>query len=60
MKTGYFIVEVDDQGNLKLDDSLKTKLQLSPGDKVEITIKKISSKKEIPSLLENPLYELIK
>jgi hypothetical protein len=60
MKTGYHIVPVDQNGNLKLDDDLKTKLQLRTGDQVEITIKKIHSKKELLIKRDNPLYELIK
>lgn len=60
MKTGYYIVTVDENGNLKLDDDLKQKLQLKAGDRVEITIKKIHSKKELLIQRDNPLYELVK
>lgn len=58
MKTGMIIAEVDASGNLKVDTSVREKLNLQNGDRVELTIKKITSKKELKSLPNNPLYEL--
>lgn len=60
MKTGYYIAEVSSTGDLKISSELKTKLQLKEGEKVEVLVKKIISKKELNSASENPLYELIK
>jgi cold shock CspA family protein len=59
-KTGYFILEVDENNSVSINDEMIAKLELQPGDKVEFSIKKIISKKEHNSKNENPLYELTK
>lgn len=60
MKTGFIIAEVDSNGHLNLDKELKNRLKLNEGDKVELTIKKIISRKSLNANSENPLYELTK
>lgn len=60
MKTGYYIAEVNEHGDLKISNELKSRLQLKTGEKVEVLVKKIISKKELQSPPENPLYELVK
>lgn len=60
MKTGYYIAEVNENGDLKISNELKSRLQLKTGEKVEVLVKKIISKKELQSSPENPLYELVK
>lgn len=59
-KTGYFILEVDENNHLTLSKEMIDKLKLSSGDKVEFSIKKIISKKEFKRSNENPLYEFTK
>ena len=60
IKTGHIIAEVDSTGNLTLDQEIKNRLKLNEGDQVELTIKKISSHKNLNAIAENPLYELTK
>ena len=60
MKTGYYVAEVTANGDLKISAELKSKLQLKEGEKVEVLVKKIISKKELNSVSENPLYEFVK
>jgi hypothetical protein len=57
-KTGIYIAEVDENGDLKLSHEVKEKLELKSGDKVEVSIKKVVAKRDLINKSENPLYEL--
>jgi ferric iron reductase protein FhuF len=59
-KTGHIILEIEDENKISLSKELVDKLELQAGDKVEVTIKKVISKKEISHSNENPLYEFTK
>lgn len=59
MKTVQLVAEIASDGKLLVNDDLKRLLQLHTGDKVELTVRKIISKKTL-NRPENPLYELTK
>jgi bifunctional DNA-binding transcriptional regulator/antitoxin component of YhaV-PrlF toxin-antitoxin module len=60
MKTGMFIAEMDEQGNFAVPAEIKDRLQLADGDKVEIMLKKIRSKRTEVNIGKNPLYKILK
>jgi len=59
MKTGTFITEVDSDGKLSIPEEIRDRLKLSDGDKIEITLKKIRSKKFEVAIHKNPLIKLL-
>lgn len=60
MKTGTFITEIDALGKIDVPVEIKDRLQLSEGDKVEIMLKKIRSKRLDVSIGKNPLIKILK
>lgn len=58
MKTGTFIAEVDSHGKLDIPSDIRERLTLAEGDKVEISLKKIRSKRQM-IILKNPLYKIL-
>ena len=59
MKTGTFITEVEGDGKLSIPDEIRDRLALSDGDKIEIMLKKIRSKKYEVAIHKNPLIKLL-
>lgn len=60
MKTGTFITEIDIEGKINIPSEIKDRLQLADGDKVEILLKKIRSKRLDVSISKNPLNKILK
>ena len=60
MKTGTFITEIDEEGKINIPSEIKDRLQLAEGDKVEILLKKIRSKRLDVSTSKNPLNKILK
>ncbi len=59
MKAGTYITEVDEHYNVQIPVELREKLNLAPGDKIEISIRKIKSRRLEIFLQQNPLYRLL-
>ncbi len=60
MKTGTFITEIDTAGKIDVPAEITDRLQLSEGDKVEIMLKKIRSKRLDVNISKNPLNKILK
>ena len=59
MKTGTFIAEVSDNGKIAIPVEIIERLRLAEGDKIEILLKKIRSKRFSVTIQKNPLYKLL-
>jgi AbrB family looped-hinge helix DNA binding protein len=59
MKTGTFIVEVGNDGKIEIPQEIKERLHIAEGDKLEILIKKIRSKRFTVTIQKNPLFKLL-
>ncbi|TFH02291.1 MAG: hypothetical protein E4H13_02525 [Calditrichales bacterium] len=59
MKTGTFYAEVDREGNLSIPREIRDRLNLAPGDKIEIMLKKIQSKRFGINIQKNPLFKML-
>jgi AbrB family looped-hinge helix DNA binding protein len=59
MKSGTFIAVVTADGRLEIPPEIRDRLQIAEGDKVEILLKKIRSKRFELNLRKNPLHRLI-
>jgi AbrB family looped-hinge helix DNA binding protein len=59
MKSGTFITVVNADGRLDIPAEIRERLQLAEGDKVEILLKKIRSKRFEVNLRKNPLHRLL-
>ena len=59
MKTGTFITQVKSDGNLSIPLEIRDRLQLADGDKVEILLKKIRSKRFEVNIGKNPLHKIL-
>jgi AbrB family looped-hinge helix DNA binding protein len=59
MKTGTFITEVESDGKLRIPEEIRDRLNLSDGDKIEIILKKIRSKKFELTIHKNPLIKIL-
>ena len=59
MKTGTYITEVESDGKLSIPEEIRDRLHLSDGDKIEIMLKKIRSKKFEVTIHKNPLIKLL-
>ena len=59
MKTGTFIAEVGESGKIAIPQEIIERLQLAEGDKIEILLKKIRSKRFSVTIQKNPLYKLL-
>ncbi|GAB4181023.1 MAG: hypothetical protein Kow00108_17660 [Calditrichia bacterium] len=59
MKYSIFVVEVEKDGKVEIPKFIREKLALEEGNYVEITVKKIKSRKSQLSIQKNPLLKLI-
>jgi AbrB family looped-hinge helix DNA binding protein len=59
MKTGTFIVEVNAEGVVTIPPEIRERLKLSEGDKLEVLVKKIRSKRFEVNIRKNPLYKIL-
>jgi len=59
MKTGTFITEVESGTKITVPVEISERINLKAGDKVEILLKKIRSKKLDLNIGKNPLYKLL-
>ena len=59
MKTGTFIVEVNAEGIVTIPPEIRERLKLSEGDKLEVLVKKIRSKRFEVNIRKNPLYKIL-
>ncbi len=59
MKAGTYIAEVGNDYRVQIPVELREKLNLAPGDKIEISIRKIKSRRLEIFLQQNPLYRLL-
>jgi bifunctional DNA-binding transcriptional regulator/antitoxin component of YhaV-PrlF toxin-antitoxin module len=60
MKYSIFIVQLDQHNKIEIPKFIVEKLQIEPDDYLEVTVKKIKSKKSQLSIQKNPLLKLIK
>ncbi len=59
MKTGMFLAEIDPAGKIAIPVEIRDRLSLTAGDKVEISLKKIRSKRLEVIIRKNPLHKLL-
>ncbi len=59
MKTGIFITEVESNKKISIPLKIAERIKLQEGDKVEILLKKIKSKRFEVNIGKNPLYKLL-
>jgi len=59
MTSGSFIIELKDSRNISIPPEVTNHLQLQEGDKVEVVIKKIRSKRLDIKISKNPLVKLL-
>ena len=59
MKTGTFITEVESEGKVRIPEEIRERLKLADGDKIEILLKKIRSKKYEVTIHKNPLVKIL-
>jgi AbrB family looped-hinge helix DNA binding protein len=59
MKTGTFITEVHSDGKISIPPEIRDRLNLAEGDKVEILLKKIRSKRLDYNIRKNPLHKIL-
>jgi AbrB family looped-hinge helix DNA binding protein len=60
MKITTFVTEVKSDYKIDIPVEVRDKLDIGEGDKVELTLKKIKSRRLEILISENPLYKLIK
>lgn len=60
MRYATFVTEVMQEQKIEIPKQVSDKLTLEPGDRVEVSVKKIKSKRLDILLAENPLYKLLK
>ena len=59
MRTGTFIAQVDSDGRINIPLEIRDRLNLLEGEKVEILLKKIRTKRFEVNISKNPLYKLL-
>ena len=59
MKTGTFIAVSDGEGRVTIPNEVRERLSLTEGDKLEVLIKKIRSRRTELKIGRNPLTKLI-
>jgi AbrB family looped-hinge helix DNA binding protein len=59
MKTGSFITEIDSNKKISIPAEISDRINLQVGDKVEILLKKIRSRKLDLNIGKNPLYKIL-
>ncbi|MEJ2537792.1 MAG: hypothetical protein P8048_12230 [Calditrichia bacterium] len=60
MKFTTFMTEVRQDNTIEIPVEVREKLDVQTGDKLEITLKKVKSRRLEILISENPLYKLIK
>jgi AbrB family looped-hinge helix DNA binding protein len=60
MKITTFMTEVKGDNSVEIPAEVRDRFDVKAGDKVEITLKKVKSKRLEILISENPLYKLIK
>jgi len=59
MKTGTFIAEMEENGKISIQKEIIERLDLAAGDKIEIMLKKIRSKRFELIIPKNPLVKIL-
>ena len=59
MKTGLFISEIEEKNKLTIPLEISERINLQDGDKVEILLKKIRSRKFDVNIAKNPLFKML-
>ena len=59
MKSGLFIAEIESDNKLTIPSEISERINLQEGDKVEILLKKIRSRKFDVNIAKNPLYKML-
>ena len=59
MKSGLFVAEIETDGKLIIPQEISDRIDLQEGDKVEILLKKIRSRKFDVNIAKNPLYKML-
>ena len=59
MLSGTFICELGDKNSIEIPSEMIKKLQLQEGDKVEVLVKRIRSKRFDIKISKNPLLKLL-
>jgi len=59
MKTGTFIAEMESEGRVLIPQEIRDRLRLAEGDKIEILLKKIRSKRFEVTIQKNPLSQIL-
>ena len=59
MKSGLFIAEIESNNKLTIPPEISERINLQDGDKVEILLKKIRSRKFEVNIAKNPLYKML-
>ena len=60
MKFATFTSAIGNEQNIRIPNEVCEKLFIESGDRIEISVKKIKSRKLDLLLAENPLYKLLK
>jgi len=60
MKITTFMTEVKSDNSVEIPAEVRDRFDVKAGDKVELTLKKVKSKRLEILISENPLYKLIK
>ncbi|MEJ2634638.1 MAG: AbrB/MazE/SpoVT family DNA-binding domain-containing protein [Calditrichia bacterium] len=60
MKFSTFNAEIGPKNSIEIPAEVREKLDLRPGDKLEVTVKKIKTRRLEILISENPLYKLMK
>jgi AbrB family looped-hinge helix DNA binding protein len=59
MKTGTFIAEMESEGRISIPKEVRDRLRLAEGDKIEILLKRIRSKRFEVTIQKNPLSQIL-
>lgn len=59
MKYSIFVVQVEKECKIEIPKFIREKLQIEENDFLEVTVKKIKSKKSQLSIQKNPLLKLV-
>ncbi|MBD3225682.1 MAG: hypothetical protein GF313_13215 [Caldithrix sp.] len=59
MLSGTFVAEIKDNNTIQLPSEVVKQLQLSDGEKVEVLIKRIKSRRLDIRISKNPLFKLL-
>lgn len=60
MKYTTFVSELQEEKKINIPAEIRDKLDLRPGDKIEVTVKKIKARRLEIQINENPLYKLVR